>query len=160
MDELWTDEVRGEFDRRLNRVISIVEELNDHMIDPNRQVPLVVGNTTYTLYAGNKALRMIERELGKPIDDIFSELNKGSIDVITAALWGMLQRYHPDITMDDTDDLIDIAGYEAVGTALSAAANRAFDTGDPDDVSGKAVALNGATPGTGKRSSRTGSRPA
>lgn len=130
------------------------------MIDPNREVPLVVGDTTYVLYAGNKALRMLERDTGKSITDIFAAMDSGSVGLMTTALWAMLQRNHPELTIDDTDDLIDIAGYEAVGRALGAAANRAFDTGDPDDDAGKAMALNGATPGTGKRSSRTGSRPA
>lgn len=129
------------------------------MIDPGREVPLVVGETTYTLYAGNRALRMIERETGKPLPETLKAMMTGSVDLMTVALWAMLQRQHPDLTMDSVDDIIDLAGYDAVGEAVGEAANRAFGTGDGGDDAGKAMALNGAIPGTGKRSSRTRSQP-
>lgn len=129
------------------------------MIDPGREVPLVVGETTYTLYAGNRALRMIERETGKPLPETLKAMMTGSVDLMTVALWAMLQRQHPDLTMDSVDDIIDLAGYDAVGEAVGEAANRAFGTGDGGDDQGKAMALNGAIPGTGKRSSRTRSQP-
>ena len=130
------------------------------MIDPHREITLHVGDQTFVLYAGNKALRMLERETGKSVIEIFDEVDRGSVDLMTTALWAMLQSRHPELTIDDVDDLIDTAGYQAIGNAVSSAANRAFDAGATDDDPGKAMALNGATPGTGKRSSRTGSRPA
>ena len=129
------------------------------MIDPGREVPLVVGEAIYTLYAGNRALRMIERETGKPLPETLKAMMTGSVDLMTVALWAMLQRQHPDLTMDSVDDIIDLAGYDAVGEAVGEAANRAFGTGDGGDDQGKAMALNGAIPGTGKRSSRTRSQP-
>ena len=133
------------------------------MIDPAREVRLQVGDQEFVLYAGNKALRMLERDTGKAVTELFAEVDRGSVGLMTTALWAMLQSRHPELTIDDVDDIIDTVGYQAIGETLGRAANRAFDAGgeggeDPDP--GKAMALNGATPGTGKRSSRTGSRPA
>lgn len=130
------------------------------MIDPAREVRLQVGDQEFVLYAGNKALRMLERDTGKAVTEIFAEVDKGSVGLMTTALWAMLQSRHPELSIDDVDDIIDTIGYQAIGEALGRAANRAFDAGGEDPDPGKVTALNGANPGTGKRSSRTGSRPA
>lgn len=127
------------------------------MIDPAREITLVAGEQTYTLYAGNRALRLIEREAGKPLPDVLEEMGGGSVGLMTTVLWAMLQQHHA-MSLDDVDDIIDAAGYEAIGEAVGEAANRAFATGDGGDDQGKAPALNGATPGTGKRSSPARSR--
>ncbi len=127
------------------------------MIDPGREVTLVAGETSYTLYAGNRALRLIERETGKPLPDALEQMTQGSVGLMTTMLWALLQQHHPQLTMDDVDEVIDAAGYDAIGEAVGEAANRAFATADGDDP-GKALALNGARPGTGKRSSPARSR--
>lgn len=150
----------GEFlsdGQRVNRAIRIVEGINA-MIDPAREVTLVAGDTTYVLYAGNRALRLLERETGRPLPELLQEMQGGSVGMMTIALWAMLQREHPDLTVDDVDDIIDTAGYDVIGAAVGEAANRAFATTGGDDA-GKAMALNGASPGTGKRSSRPRSQP-
>ena len=123
------------------------------MIDPGREVQLVAGETTYILYAGNRALRLIERETGKPLTDAIEDMQRGSVGLMTTMLWSMLQQHHPTMTLDDVDEVIDAAGYEAIGEAVGEAANRAFATGDGGNDAGKAPALNGTRVGTGRRSS-------
>lgn len=131
------------------------------MTDPGREVPLVAGETTYTLYAGNRALRMLERDTGKSVVEIFEDVDQGSVELVTIVLHAMLKRNHPDLDVDDVDDIIDAAGYKAVGEALGKAADRAFAAGEAGgDDAGKVTALNGASPGGGTKSSRARSRPA
>lgn len=131
------------------------------MIDPGREVTLQAGENTFVLYAGNRALRLIERESGKPLPDLLEYMERGSVGAMTTVLWAMLQHHHPDMTVDNVDDLIDAAGYEASGVAVGEAANRAFGVSQDDGATdlGKAAALNGATPGIGPPSSPARSRP-
>jgi hypothetical protein len=125
--------------------------------DPGREAALVASNTTYTLYAGNRALRMIERETGKSLIALFSDdgLEEIGIGVLTTLVWGLLQRDHPDLTLDDIDDVIDAAGYDAVMEAVSQALEAAMPTAPAGAQSpGKAP----AGTGTGARSSPARSR--
>lgn len=122
--------------------------------DPGREVQLTAGDTTYTLYAGNRALRMIEREAGKSLIALFSDegLNDLGIGTVTTIVKGLLSKHHPDLTIDDVDDVIDAAGYDAVTDAMSQAMNAAMPAASSNGAaasSGKAPARNG----TGTRSS-------
>lgn len=126
--------------------------------DPGREVSLVAGDQTYVFYAGNRALRMIERETGKSLIALFSDdgIADLGIDTLTTIVWGLLQRNHPELSVDDVDDVIDAAGYEAVTDAMAKALEVAMPSaaaGAP--ASGKAVAANG----TGTMSSPARSRP-
>lgn len=127
--------------------------------DPGREATLVAGDASYTLYAGNRALRMIERETGKSLIALFSDdgLNELGIGTITTIVWGLLQRSHPDLTVDDVDDVIDGAGYEAVMDAVASALEVAMPTTTSSNgaTTGKAPAPNGI----GTRSSPGRSRP-
>ena len=128
------------------------------MTDPGREVALVAGDTTYTFYAGNRALRMIERETGKSLIALFSGdgLEDLSIGTITTVIWGLLQRNHPEMSIDEVDDVIDAAGYDAVMDALSQALELAMPTASGEaKTAGKAPAGNG----TGPKSSPARSRP-
>ena len=126
--------------------------------DPGREVQLEAGTATFTLYAGNRALRMIERETGKSLIALFSDegLEEIGIGTLTTLVWGLLQRNHQDLSIDEIDDIIDDAGYDAVMEAVGQALEVAMPTapGGPQS-SGKAPAGNGA----GTRSSRARSRP-
>lgn len=126
------------------------------MIDPGREVRLHAGDTTYVLYAGNRALRLMERETGQPLLELTDRLEQIDISLVTTLLWTLLQRHHPDLSVDDCDDVIDAAGYEAVMTAVTDAMGRAFPQAGED--AGQAV---GKRPprGTGTRSSPARSRP-
>lgn len=136
------------------------------MTDPGREVPLHAGETTYILYAGNRALRVMERETGKNLFELVNELERYdeqsndappiSMELVTTIVWAMLQRSHPDLSLDDVDDVIDGAGYDAVMTAMGEAITHAFPTAAGAGVPGKASGRNG----TGKRSLPARSRPA
>lgn len=130
------------------------------MIDPGREVTLVAGDTSYTLYAGNRALRLIEREVGKPLPEILEGMESGSVGLVTTVLWALLQQHHPGTSIDDVDEIIDSGEYDAIGEAIGEAASRAFRTGTiaGGDDAGKATALTGDQPGTGNRSSPAPSR--
>lgn len=128
------------------------------MIDPEREVTLVAGDTSYTLYAGNRALRLIEREVGKPLPDILEGMESGSVGLVTTVLWALLQQHHPGTSIDDVDEIIDSGEYDVIGEAIGEAASRAFRTGTGGDDAGKATALTGARPGTGNPSSPARSR--
>lgn len=131
--------------------------------DPGREAKLVAGDQTFTLYAGNRALRLIERETGKSLVALFSDegLNDLGFGTLTTIVWGLLQRDHPDLTIDDVDDVIDAAGYEAVTEALGAALEVAMPKpAATGHASGKAPEGHPAANGTGTRSSPAPSRRA
>lgn len=120
------------------------------MPDPGREVPLKVGDTTYTLYAGNRALRMMERETGQPFVELIERFERGEVGLITTMVWALLSRHHADLTIDDCDDIIDDVGYEAVTEAVGKAVEYAFPQAKAEATganSGK------ARRGTGTRSS-------
>lgn len=126
--------------------------------DPGREVTLAAGSKTYTLYAGNRALRMIERETGTSLIALFSEdgIEQLGIGTITTLVWGLLQRNHPDLTLDDVDDVIDDAGYDAVMEAVGQALEVAMPTTQGGgQTAGKAP----AGIGRGTRSSPARSQP-
>jgi hypothetical protein len=111
--------------------------------DPGREVQLVAGDTTYTLYAGNRALRWIERETGTSMIELFSADGLATLGIgsITTFVCGLLQRHHPGTTVENVDDIFDAAGYDAVLDAMTRALTAAMPSGG--DASGKAPAGNG-----------------
>jgi hypothetical protein len=128
--------------------------------DPGREVKLVAGDRTYTLYAGNRALRLIERETGTSLLALFSEdgLEQLGIGTLTTLVWGLLQRDQPAMTIDDVDEVIDAAGYDAVMDALT----KALEVALPKPAAAPDGAAPGKAPapsGTGTRSSPAPSRP-
>lgn len=115
------------------------------MPDPGREVPLIAGDATYTLYAGNRALRMMERDTGQPIGELVDRFQRGEIGLITTMVWALLSRNHPDLTIDACDDIIDAAGYEAVTDAIEQAVEHAFPEAKEQ------AAASGAKPGKPRR---------
>ena len=119
--------------------------------DPGRDVPLIAGDRTFVMYAGNRALREIERETGTSLLVLFSDEGMANlgIDTITKVVLGLLKRNHPELTIDDVDDIIDAAGYDAVTDAMSQAMDAAMPVATVGgQTSGKVPAPNG----TGARS--------
>lgn len=85
---------------------------------------------TWTLKMGTKAMRKIEAAAKKPMPVIGKELadeDKASIDLITKVFWGALQHHHPDLELDDCDDILDDLGLANVGPLL----NEAFQSAEP-----------------------------
>ena len=62
-----------------------------------------------TLYLGNRALRMSERELGFSISKLGENIG---IHEMTIMFWACLQKYHPETTIDNVDDMFDELGQE------------------------------------------------
>lgn len=129
------------------------------MTNPGRDVSLVAGDRTYTLYTGNRALRLMERETGEGLFSIverFDSIERIEIGLLTTILWACMARHHPDLSLDDIDDVIDAAGYEAVTAAIGTAIERAFPQASADG----SVASGKAPSGTGMRSQSGRLRPA
>lgn len=90
---------------------------------------------TWTLKMGTKAMRKIEGATGKPMPLIGKELadeDKASIDLVTKVFWGALQHHHPDVSLDDCDDIIDDIGLGKIGPLI----NDAFEAAQPKQGGG------------------------
>lgn len=107
------------------------------MVDPKRVVPFKVGKEQYHLYAGNRAFRLIERELGIPLLDVLDRLNKLDINALTVVVWALLQQMHPDLALDDVDGVVDAVGYEQLSALLEQALEHALPSGDESGNAGK-----------------------
>lgn len=92
------------------------------MPDPSAERTIEANGRRYTLYFGNRAFRLFELELGKPLN----RLNFLSIHEATLMVWAGLQRHHPDVTVEDVDTLIDEIGYGTVTELAEAAIYAAF----------------------------------
>lgn len=94
-------------------------------MDPSTERRIDARGTTYTLKYGNRALRLAEMELNKP----FNRVNWDSIHEATAVFWAGLQSHHPDLRLEDVDEIIDEVGMGTVAAvaaeALEAAMPRA-----------------------------------
>ncbi len=93
------------------------------MTDPTAGVTIEREGKRYTLYLGNRALRLIEERTGRSIADLG---NLSSISDLTTIVWAALQRHHAGLTVEDVDEIIDHFGYQAIGEALAQAMQAAF----------------------------------
>lgn len=122
-----------------------------------REIPITACGKTYTLYAGNRALRLVERELGMTFLEALERLDRVDLNVITTMLWAMLQKHHPDISLEDVDDIIDCNGTEWMMHVLQDALGRALNLDDAVVEDARAMVLkNGATATAGKAKRGTG----
>lgn len=94
------------------------------MSSPDRERTVVVGDNTYRLYYGNRSIRLLEKTLHKT----FADFDGNSVEEITTAVWCGFQQFHPEITMDDVDDIIDEVGYTKMADLCGEAINAAFPT--------------------------------
>lgn len=98
------------------------------MGDPAREFPFEAGGQRYVLYYGNRALRMIEVESGRPLGEFLAaymamagdgeaiDLGKVNIADLTTLFWAGLQQHQPGTSIDAVDELIDELGFaEAIG---------------------------------------------
>ena len=72
----------------------------------------------WTLKLGNGAVRHVENETGKSFTQIGRDLSNeatASISLLTQVFCAALKRHHPDITLEDCDDIIDDIGHEQAG---------------------------------------------
>lgn len=79
------------------------------------ELDLEIEGTTYRLKGGLNALAHAESALSTPthpvgVPDILDRAMRGHFVVLRAMFWGMLQKYHPTITLEGAGDLIEKAG--------------------------------------------------
>lgn len=123
------------------------------MSNPDREQKFESNGKTYTLVFGNKAFRLAERESGKT----FAALDLASIEAMTILIWAGLQKYHPELKIEDVDEVLDDVGYvpmsEIVATAMQASfPSAAEETPEGNDKGAPAR----AQVGTGTTSSSKG----
>lgn len=114
------------------------------MSDPSREVSFEADGKRYTLRYGNRALRWAEKELGKP----FTQMDEGTLGDLTVLVWAGLQQYHPELSIDDVDEIFDAVGYQQLGEMSARAVQAAFPAARDGAAPG-----NGRTAGTGRSTS-------
>jgi len=94
------------------------------MANPHRgEVTLSAGDKTYTLVFTINAVCALEKLLEKGVDEIMME--RGKVTNVRAMLWAALLRHHK-MEVDDAGDVMDEAGAEATGVAVTKAVALAF----------------------------------
>jgi len=68
-----------------------------------RETKVKIGKP-YTLAFGTKALRRFERESDIPINELG---NRFGVDTIACLLYAGMVYHHPEVTMDDIDEMLD-----------------------------------------------------
>ena len=88
------------------------------------------GSQTWRLRYGNRSLRWFERQTGLRIMQLDME-NMG-MDEITSLVAAGLIHEMPDITLDDTDDVIDAVGFEKAYHVAMERIQQDLTDDDPD----------------------------
>ncbi|MDO5895123.1 hypothetical protein [Agrobacterium sp. Azo12] len=105
----------------------------------------------WTMKLGNGAVRHVENETGKTFPQIGRELSgddTASISLLTEVFRASLIRHHPDVTIEDCDDILDEIGHEKAGELIA----EAFQLMQPKAQKGGASHPRKATTGsTGRR---------
>jgi len=109
------------------------------------EVPLKVGDQTYTLLLSINALCELESETGVPVPQLAESLNKPEnvrLTTVRAIVWAALQERHPKVTLKDAGAIIHEAGLPAVMDAIGQAFQSAFPeaTGEQEQNPRKAKA--------------------
>ncbi len=112
------------------------------------EVNLVVDGRTYTLVLDIDAMCALEEHFSTPThdatwDDIAVKVNKGSVRVVRALVWAMLQRHHPEMSVADAGHMMSDAG-GLVG--LSNVLKVAMESVTPDAEDMKALGAGKANP--------------
>ena len=103
------------------------------MANPARgEVDLKAGDKTYTLKLGANALASLTGALSMGLGEVNEALTAGRIDVIRAVLWAALLKEHK-LDLIQTGDVMDEAGFDAVGEAIGKALALAFPDATPEE---------------------------
>lgn len=120
----------------------------------NGEVDLTVDGTTYTLVLNTAAMVAIEDHCTKADgqlvtwDAFWGRILKGSVTAVTTLLWGMLQKYHPELSYREAMELVDRAGGITGLTSILRAAQGAASP-DPEDI--KELGVERPSPAQGMR---------
>lgn len=102
------------------------------MSNPDREQQIEVGDRKLTLIFGNRALRLAEKQGAKA----FGKFDFESISDVSTLIWAGLQAKHPEISLDDVDDIIDEVGYAGLTEMAAQAIERAFPAAEGDSGNG------------------------
>lgn len=89
--------------------------------DPADEITIEANEKTYRLYYGNRAFRLAELKMEKPWLQANTDLRQD----VTILIWAGLQQHHPELTLEETDELIDAVGFGNVMTVATRAMVRA-----------------------------------
>jgi hypothetical protein len=121
-----------------------------------------VDGRTFTLVLDIDAMCALEEHFSSAThdatwDEIAAKVNKGSVRVVRALIWAMLQRHHPDMSVVEAGHLMnDAGGILGLAKVLKVAMESA--TPDPEDI--KALGAGKTNPPkaqAGKKSRHEGS---
>lgn len=84
------------------------------MPDPADVYEIEACGQVWKLYWNNRALRLIERELGYSIRD-----NRRGVLDVTVMLYGGLLHYQPTATIDTADRILDDIGFAGVADVVA-----------------------------------------
>jgi hypothetical protein len=79
------------------------------------EISLVADGRTYTLVLDTDAMVALEELFSTPThdatwDEIGAKVKRGSVRIVRALIWAMLQRHHSDVSLKEAGHLIDAAG--------------------------------------------------
>lgn len=129
------------------------------------EIRLDAGGKTYRLVLNTNAMAAAETAISTPErdvrwDEVWENSRQGSVRHLRALLFGLLQKWHPDLTTSDVGDLVDeIGGLGGLANVLTALAKAASP--DPEDVKAlpkpeaEKARPRTAQDGTGARSTET-----
>ncbi|WP_288413852.1 hypothetical protein [uncultured Novosphingobium sp.] len=140
------------------------------------EVSLDLGDVgRFTLAFDMQALVAAEEAADRPIADLLDRAKRGFMGASRAIFFGALQRHHPETSIDDVDELLNVHGdtiAHALGKTLDAsmpaadAAARAVEgkqgANPPGKSSGRSGAAQGSTPkrsGKPRRAASNSSSP-
>lgn len=117
--------------------------------------PVTVGERSLTLRYSLKAFAALQDHFGaKSINGVVAKLNEIgedlSVDDLVALFYAGLRSHHPDVSPEDTLDMLDELGPQAIGGEIMQAFLAAVDGEGAADATGQAAPP--STPST--RSSR------
>lgn len=127
------------------------------------EIRLEVGDRTYRLVLNTNAMAIAEGAISTPTHDVFwdelwAKATKGSVRHLRALLFGMLQKFHPEVTLAGVGRLIDeLGGLVGLAQVLSEAMAAASpEPSDLQTVRGSAAPADPPTAraGTGASSTR------
>lgn len=120
------------------------------MADPAKEFPFEAGGKSFVLYYGNRALRMIEVQSGRPLGELLSaymgmigtedaiDLAKVNIEDLTTLFWAGLQQHQPGTALEAVDDIIDDMGFAQAIGKMSEALAAAFPAPEGESPQGNA----------------------
>ena len=73
----------------------------------NKYHTITIGGEEYKLRLSVSAIKSIEKKLGKSIIAAFENTEENIFETITTILWGAMQPFNANFTVDEVDGLLD-----------------------------------------------------